>query len=148
MNWNWDLLPNLFMLTETKYWQALRKKIKPRLAYVWKINASYEAGVPDWYASDNQDWWVENKRVATQTPPPSLDLTNPKKYLSMNQQLWLQRRHSEGRNVGVIVFGQPGHIWLPGLEFQTPITREEYLERAMDMNALADKMVAIITGES
>lgn len=136
------------MRTETQYWQSLRKLIKPRLAYVWKINASYEAGVPDWFASDSQGWWVENKRIDTKLPPPSLDLTNHKKYLSMNQQLWLERRHDEGRNVGVIVFAEAGHIWLPGREFQTPIPREEYLERAMDMRTLADKMVAIITGRS
>lgn len=136
------------MRTESQYWQSLRRLIQPRLAYVWKINASYEAGVPDWYASDSQDWWVENKRVATELPPPSLDLTNHKKYLTMHQQLWLERRHSEGRNVGVIVFGGPGHIWLPGLDFKTPITREQYMERAMDMKALADKMVEVISGRS
>lgn len=135
------------MRTESQYWQSLRKLIKPQLAYVWKINASYEAGVPDWYASDRFDWWVENKRIKTENPPLSLDLTDYK-YLSANQQLWLQGRHDEGRNVGVIVFGQPGHIWLPGLLFQTPISRLEYLDRAMDMKTLAKTMVAVITGES
>lgn len=135
------------MRTESQYWQSLRKLIKPRLAYVWKIHASYEAGVPDWYASDSQDWWIENKRLATSSPPASLDLTN-KKYLRANQQLWLERRHNEGRNVGVIVFGEPGHIWLPELEFQAPVSCEEYMDGAMDMKQLADKMVAIITGES
>jgi hypothetical protein len=137
-------------MTETKYWQALRKKIKDRLAYVWKINANYEAGVPDWYASDKQDWWVENKRIKNdaKNPQPIMDLTDHRYYLSANQQLWLQRRFDEGRNVGVIVFGQPGHIWLPGLEFETPVPREEYLERAMNMNELADFMVALISGQS
>lgn len=136
------------MRTESQYWQSLRKLIKPRIAYVWKINASYEAGVPDWYASDSLDWWVENKRVASKLPPLSLDLTSHKKYLSMNQQLWLQRRHAEGRNVGVIVFGQAGHLWLPGLSYQQPISRLEYLDRAVDMKALADTMVEVITGGS
>ena len=134
-------------MTETKYWQALRKKITNRLAYVWKIQASYEAGVPDWFASDKHAWWVENKRFAAKNPPLLLDLTDPKKYLSMNQQLWLERRHNEGRNVGVIVFGEPGHIWLPGREFQTPIAREDYLSRAMTMDNLADLIVALVRGE-
>lgn len=135
-------------MTETKYWQRLRKLIKPQLAYVWKVHASYEAGVPDWWASDIFDWWVENKRVASKLPPLSLDLTNHQKYLSMNQQLWLQRRHEEGRNVGVIVFAEVGHLWLPRLEWQQPISRLQYLNRAMDMKTLAHKMVAVIKGES
>lgn len=134
------------MRTESQYWQSLRKLIKPRLAYVWKINANYEAGVPDWYASDRTDWWVENKRLNSTSPPPVLDLTNHPKYLTMNQQLWLQRRHAEGRNVGVIVFGKPGHLWLPGLEFQQKISREEYSDRAVDMRTLADMVVAVIQG--
>lgn len=137
-------------MTETKYWQALRKKIKDRLAYVWKVNANYEAGVPDWFASDKSAWWIENKRIknGAKLPPLVLDLTVHKDYLSINQQLWLQRRFDEGRNVGVIVFGQAGHIWLPGKEFMTPVSREEYLERAMTMDELSNLMVELISTES
>jgi len=135
----------LDLRTESQYWQALRKKIKGRLGYVWKINASYEAGVPDWYVSDRSDWWIENKRVKTEKLPPVLDLTDPKKYLTMNQQLWLERRHREGRNVGVIVFGEPGHLWLPELDYRVPITPEQYLNRAMTMDQLADLLVELFT---
>lgn len=134
------------MRTESQYWQSLRKLIKPRLAYVWKISANYEAGVPDWYASDRTDWWVENKRLNSTSPPPVLDLTNHSKFLSMHQQLWLERRYTEGRNVGVIVFGEPGHLWLPGLEFKQKIMRLEYLDRAVDMKTLADEIVEVISG--
>lgn len=74
-----------------------------------------------------------------------LDLTDPKKYLTMNQQLWLERRYDEGRNVGVVVFGEPGHIWLPELEWKKPITPEKYLNQAMTMDELADTLVELFT---
>jgi acetyl esterase/lipase len=133
-------------MTETQYWQKLRKLIVGRVAYLWKINASYEAGVPDWYVSDVVDMWVENKRVKNDTklPPLSLDLTSTRDYLTANQQLWLERRYYEGRRVGVVVFGKVGHLWLPGLDYQIPITREQYLEKAMTMPELADELVAYV----
>ena len=70
-------------MTETQYWQRLRKYLI-RHVYVWKINAAYAKGIPDWYGSGiDQDLWVENKRVAGQKPPVFLDLTDHKKYLSL-----------------------------------------------------------------
>jgi hypothetical protein len=130
-------------MTETDYWQALRKKINKRI-YAWKINANYAAGIPDWWASGSlQDLWIENKRVASTLPPLSLDLTDHKKYLTVQQQKWLERRYNEGRNIGVIVFSQIGHLWLPGLTWQKPISRLHFQESAMPMKELADKMVEI-----
>ena len=130
-------------MTETQYWQKLRKLLVKEVSYLWKINASYVAGVPDWYVSDKRDAWIENKRVKSDAklPPEILDLTSHKDYLTKNQQLWLSDRHSEGRSVGVVVFGQAGHLWLPGLDFLRPITREEYLDRALTMPELATEII-------
>ena len=131
-------------MTESDYWQALRKKLKNRV-YTWKINASYARGVPDWYGSGVlQDLWVENKRVATQTPPPSLDLTDHSKYLSALQQKWLEDRYAEGRHVAVVVFSKVGHLLLLGLEWQKPISRLSYMERAVSMDELAQELVEIL----
>lgn len=130
-------------MNESDYWQSLKKKIAGRI-YTWKINAAYAKGIPDWWASGStQDLWVENKRVASALPPPSLDLTDPKKYLSLHQQDWLRRRYKEGRDVGVICFSQQGHLWLPGLTWEEPISRLQYLERAISMAELADEIVEI-----
>jgi hypothetical protein len=134
-------------MTEAKYWQKLRKLIVKRLPYVWKIHANYQAGVPDWYASGlKQDMWIENKRVYRDAaqPPKILDLSDTDKYLSLNQQLWLGKRHDEGRNVAVIVFGRVGHVFLPGNEWKRPLPREEFIERAIDMPTLANKLVEIL----
>lgn len=131
-------------MTESDYWQALRKKLKNRV-YTWKINASYARGVPDcWLSGSLQDLWVENKRVATDSPPLSLDLTDHTKYLTLLQQMWLKERYDEGRNVAVIVFGKPGHLFLDGLDWNRPITRLQYLDQAMSMDELADHIVAML----
>lgn len=128
-------------MTESQYWSKLKKAIAGRI-YTWKINASYVKGVPDWWASGStQDLWVENKRVVT--IPPSLDLTDQKKYLTLHQQFWLEQRYNEGRNVGVIVFSAQGHLWLPGLTWKEPISRLRFVETCMPMKNLADEMVEI-----
>ena len=132
------------MTTESDYWQKLRKKLKGRV-YAWKINASYIKGVPDcWLSGWDQDLWVENKRVASETPPPSLDLTDHKKYLSLHQQQWLKDRYDEGRHVAVVVFSKVGHLYLPDLEWQNPISRLTFMEQAMSMDELADHLVEIL----
>lgn len=129
-------------MTESDYWQALRKKLRDRV-YAWKINASYVRGVPDWWASGSeQDLWVENKRV--QTVPPVLTLTDPKKYLTMHQQIWLEQRHEEGRQVAVVVFSKSGHLYLPGLEWKKPIPRLQFLDKSLSMEELADHIVEIL----
>lgn len=132
------------MSTESDYWQRLRKKLKGRI-YAWKINASYVKGVPDaWLSGFHQDLWVENKRVATDSPPPSLDLTDHKKYLSLHQQQWLEERYEEGRHVAVIVFSKVGHLFLNGLDWKTPISRLTFMEKAKTMDELADHLVEIL----
>ena len=132
------------MTTETDYWHRLRKKLKGRV-YTWKINANYVAGVPDaWLSGHQQDLWVENKRVATETPPPSLDLTDHKKYLTVLQQKWLEDRYAEGRHVAVIVFSKIGHLLLFGLEWKKPISRLSFMERAVSMDELAEELVEIL----
>lgn len=132
-------------MTETDYWQALRKHLVPRI-YAWKIQASYVRGIPDWWASgQHQDLWVENKRIAADSDPPAmLDLTDTKKYLSVHQQTWLVDRYTEGRNVGVIVFSRVGHIYLPGLKFQEKVSKLDFLEKAMPYKEMAENLIAIV----
>ena len=132
-------------MTETKYWQALRKFLVP-MVYAWKINANYAAGVPDWYGSGmHQDLWIENKRIKNNgEPPESLDLTDYKHYLTVNQQLWLKRRHNEGRNTGVLVFSKRGHVLLLGDAWQKPISRKDFLEAAMPPRDMAVRLINIL----
>jgi hypothetical protein len=134
------------MSTESNYWQALRKRLKDRV-YTWKINASYVRGVPDWWASGlYQDLWIENKKI--DKIPVRLDLTEHKKHLTLHQQQWLEDRHSEGRHVAVVVFSPEGHIYLPGLSWQKPISRLAYTGQMMSMNELSDHIVEILGEKS
>lgn len=132
-------------MTESDYWSKLRKAIAGRI-YTWKIQASYVKGVPDWWTSGiHQDLWVENKRIVGDGEPPAiLDLTDHKKYLTLHQQDWLQRRHDEGRNVGVVVFSRSGHIFLPGLRFKEKVSKLDFLEKAMTYKDLAEHLIAIV----
>ena len=132
-------------MNESNYWSTFRKHLVPRV-YAWKINANFEGGIPDWWGSGSlQDIWVENKRISgTGDPPAILQLTDEKKYLSVLQQLWLRRRHREGRHVGVIVFSKVGHIFLPGVDFLKPISKLDFLERAMPYRELANKLINIL----
>jgi hypothetical protein len=131
--------------TETAYWTSFRKHLVPRV-YAWKINASYVKGIPDWWGSGvYQDLWVENKRIVGDKEPPAiLDLTDTKKYLSDHQQLWLKQRYKEGRRVGVIVFSCKGHVYLPGLSWQKPISKLDFLSTAMPYKDLATKLINIL----
>jgi hypothetical protein len=129
-------------MTESDYWQALRRKLKNRV-YAWKINASYIKGVPDWWASGSkQDLWVENKRVLR--IPQTLTLVDPKKYLTAHQQMWLEERYEEGRNVAVIAFSEEGHVLFDDLEWMRPISKRSFLEKAMSMGELANYIVEIL----
>jgi len=132
-------------MLEGDYWQALRKHLVPRV-YAWKINASYAKGIPDWWASGTQqDLWVENKRIQNDAePPPILDLTDQKKYLSHHQQDWLAKRHDEGRHVGVVVFSKVGHIYLPDLTWQQPISKLDFMSQAGSYKELAEQLIAIL----
>ncbi len=132
-------------MLETNYWQSLRKYLVPRV-YAWKIATSYVKGIPDWWGSGAyQDLWIENKRIAGDKEPPAmLDLTDEKNYLSGHQQRWLERRHKEGRRVGVVVFSPIGHIYVPGLDWQKPISKLDFHERAMPYKDLAEVLINIL----
>lgn len=132
-------------MTETKYWNGFRKHLVPRI-YAWKIQAGFIGGIPDWWGSGiHQDLWVENKRVARDADPPAiLDLTDHKNYLSKLQQVWLEARHNEGRNTGVVVFSRIGHIYVHGLKWQEPISKLDFYERAMPYKDLATKLINIL----
>jgi len=132
-------------MTETGYWNTLRPLLKNRV-YAWKINANYIAGIPDWWGSGvHQDLWVENKRIKGDKDPPAiLDLTKTDDYLNRNQQDWLRERYAEGRSVGVLVFSKAGHVYFPGLTWEKPISKLDFLERAMPKKDLAEMLINIL----
>jgi len=108
---------------ENRFIQSLHKLLPPHV-YRMKNHNPYCGGVPDcWYSGGKSDLWVEYKFI---TPPKRestiIPLTTGKNpLLSALQQEWLRGRHSEGRNVGVIIGTPKGGVWLPGLSWDAPI---------------------------
>ena len=129
-------------MREAEYTAALRRQLRDRI-YCLKLNAAYARGVPDcYYSGSKADLWNEHKRY--QTLPPTIDLTRAD-VTSLLQQMWLRERHKEGRQVAMIVFSPKGHLLLPGLSWQEPIPRDEYLARAhKNYKTLAEEIVDLL----
>lgn len=131
-------------MRESSWTQAVHKGVKP--LYALKLNLPYTAGVADSWFSGARDIWIEFKYYSTL--PKTINLTNgnsPK--LSKLQQTWLQSRHAEGRNVAVIVACAEGAVWLHGLDWQTPISRDEFLKRVVPRKAIIQSIVAFCNNE-
>ena len=111
-----------------------------------KNHNPYHGGIADcWYSGNAGDLWVEYKFI--QLPKRSetvIDLCSGNHpTISALQQEWLEGRHKEGRNVGVIVgFGTQG-LWLPGLLWQQPMTAEAAQQAALSKKALATQIISI-----
>jgi len=126
-------------MTENTFWQALRKKLVPRI-YALKLNLSFTAGVPDcWLSGSQGDLWMENKYL--QTVPPVVD---PTKLLSELQQLWLKQRHAEGRSVGVLIGSVDGHLYFPSLSWLSPVTRGTFQMKAKKTREIAEELIEIV----
>lgn len=126
-------------MTETTFWQSLRKKLVPRI-YALKLNLRFTAGVPDcWLSGSKGDLWLELKYVKTLPP-----LVDPTKLLSMLQQQWLIQRHAEGRSVGVLIGSSDGHLYFPSLSWQSAIERTTFREKATNTGKIAEDLVALV----
>lgn len=77
--------------------------------YRMKNNNIYNAGIADvWYSGRARDLWVEYKFAVL----PKRGTTFVVPGLSELQKKWLRERHTEGRNVAVIVGCKEGAIIL------------------------------------
>ncbi len=86
-------------MTEAGFTRYIMTRISKDI-YSWKISNMYQNGVPDCYFSGPKgDLWVEMKYILA--PKRSTTLFKPK--LSPLQSAWLNERHDEGRNVGVVL---------------------------------------------
>jgi hypothetical protein len=130
---------------ESQFTAALRSELVQDL-YVLKLNVAYARGVPDcYYSGSRADLWSEHKFL--QVIPPTIALANPDVTTPLQQQ-WLIARHTEGRRVAMIVGamkdGKAHGLLLPGLEWQKPIPREEFLARLQNKKALAKQIIEML----
>lgn len=123
-------------MTENSFWQALRKKLVPKV-YALKLNVRYVAGVPDvWLSGSKDDLWLELKFLPKL--PPVIDCT---KLLSVGQQLWLEGRHNEGRNTSVLVGSPEGHVLYDGLDWKSQMTRGTFIQSCKTTSDIAELLI-------
>lgn len=123
-------------MTETTFWQSLRKKLVPRV-YALKLNLRFTAGVPDcWLSGSEDDLWLELKYL--QKVPPMVD---PKALLSELQQDWLRKRYAEGRRVGVLIGSVDGHVYFPGLSWEEAMTRGTFTQQSQSTKDIAEMLI-------
>ena len=119
-------------------------RLLPEAVYRMKNHNPYHGGIADcWYSGNAGDLWVEYKFIQLPKRPGTvIDLCSGNHpTISALQQEWLEGRHKEGRNVGVIIgFGTQG-LWLPGLLWQQPMTAEAAQQAALSKKALATQII-------
>ena len=107
----------------------------PRELYRIKNNNVFNSGQPDcWYSGQRFDLWVEYKFVVL----PKREDTTIGITLSELQKDWLTSRHSEGRQVGVIVGCKEGGVWFPGVSWQTELNSAQFRASIENRQTLAD----------
>lgn len=110
-------------------------RLLPGDVYRQKNHNPYNSGIPDcWYSGAKGDLWVEYKFVEL----PKRGDTGIPINLSELQKVWLQRRHAEGRSVGVVVGCTRGGVWLPGTDWSVPMTNVDFCSRLLPRQQLAE----------
>lgn len=129
---------------EATYTSDIKKKLGAGV-YALKLCLPYTAGVADsWYDGPARDLWVEYKFM--NPLPKTIDLVGGKDpVLTKLQQDFLKARYENGRNVAVIVGSKSGGVMFPGLSWQTPITRDEFLARAQTKPEVANDLTKFVS---
>ena len=135
-------------MNENSFSAALGRDLrKAGASLAWKISDRFAGGTPDMFIEGNAcDLWIENKWLnpVPKRPTTMIDLCHPDKFLSYNQQDWLIRRHQNRGDSAVILAGEPGCVYFPGLSWQTPISTGEFLERAIPRKKLIQLILQVI----
>lgn len=135
-------------MNEHSFRKSFEGGLKPSLNWSWKIHDSFAGGVPDsYYEGMKQDLWVEYKWVnLPKRDSTIIDLSNPDKYLSKLQQLWLVRRHELGRNDAIVIAGHSEGVTIfKNLEWKTPLTKQEFIAKGMSKKAAQQLLLSWIT---
>lgn len=104
------------------------------------MNNPYNSGAADvWYSGRRADLWVEYKFLRDGKIPlrAGIDLVTKQRYLSALQLDWLEGRHTEGRNVWVIIGCKEGGVIWPADELRQIISVDEFRDNLLDRKTLA-----------
>ena len=122
---------------ENKFIGRVHKQLdKICSAYHMKNHNQYIGGIPDcWYSGKSADLWIEYKYV---DPLPVNVPIRPAKLLSTLQVDWLNARHTEGRNVAVIIGCKDGGVLLRHTEWDAEIPIQEFKSLIKPLPDLAE----------
>lgn len=110
-------------------------RLLPVDVYRQKNHNPYNSGIPDcWYSGVEGDLWVEYKFIEL----PKRDTSPVPVNLSELQKHWIRHRHTEGRNVGVIVGCKAGGVWFPGMSWDESTTKAEFEDQLLERLALSE----------
>lgn len=115
----------------------------PSEVYRMKNHNQYNGGIPDcWYSGRQADLWIEYKFLVL--PKRETTLIEPGVLLSALQREWLEDRHAEGRNVGVVIGSKDGGMWYPGTTWKHPHL-PDYFKRHMQTRQQLAKLIYSLT---
>lgn len=138
-------------MNEHGFINAVHRPLRKNAAIdIWKINANFANGVPDaWYAGGKNTVWVEYKYLKAwpKRSTTVIDLTNDKQYLSVPQQKWLERKHTFGVNIAVVLGVGNDAVILRGLEWKRPYTTGELKSLAIARGAVPHWIAEECTGD-
>lgn len=136
-------------MTEHSFKDAYRKKLKKidPSVYWWKINDSFQPGVPDAFVElEDIEYWVEFKYIK-KLPVRSntlIDLMNHSKYLSLKQSNWLKRRYERKKDAIVVVGCPKGMVLFTHREWEKPITSAEFKEKIVPIGEGINQIHALM----
>lgn len=133
---------------ETTFTGSVHRHL-PAGLYRLKNHNQFHGGIADvWYSGGKADLWVEYKFLAVPKRDETvIDLCRAKgDMLSPLQQLWLEQRHAEGRNVAVIVGSKDGGVILPGLSWQPAMTAADFRKNLLLRKDVAGWIVRQVNG--
>jgi hypothetical protein len=125
-------------MNEHSFRKSFEREMKLSLSWHWKIHDQFAGGVPDaYYEGTKKDLWVEYKWLKMPKRDSTLvDFSNPDRYLSKLQQLWIARRHANRGDTAVVIGHEGGCIAFLDLDWQKPFSVAELNDRTMTKKAL------------
>lgn len=116
---------------ETTYIKGVHKHLTQ--SYYEKTNNPFRSGTPDvWYSGNLGELWVEYKFIE-RIPKNAKILPE----VSPRQAQWLSNRYVEGRNIAVVLGSPEGGVVYHGTGWLDSITPEEFRERMISKEAVA-----------
>lgn len=133
---------------ESQFITSVHKHLPASSIYKMKNHNPYVGGIADcWYSGNplgaKKDLWIEYKFIPIGVPRAQVAPA-----LTRQQLNWLQNRHSEGRNIWVVVGCKGGGVILTTPEeFEHGLSAFEFMDRLKDRQAIAQAILDFCNGE-